>query len=107
MSSIGAAADVGLKSVLVAFDFSEASHKPLRHALAIARHYKAEFYLAHVVSHIGYTIAGPEALELACERTRRDAQQLEQELLESGALAGLHYEFIVCKGNVWEQLEIV
>lgn len=107
MSPIGAAADVGLKSVLIASDFSGASRKPLRHALAVARHYGAKFYLVHVVSHIGYTIAGPEALNLAIERTRRDAKQQEQELLESGALAGLHHEFIVREGNVWEQLELV
>jgi nucleotide-binding universal stress UspA family protein len=107
MSSLGTAADVGLKSVLIAYDFSEASQKPLRHALAIARHFGAKFYFAHVVSHIGYTIAGPEALQLAIEKTQRDAQRLEHELLKSGALAGLHYEFIVREGNVWEQLELV
>ena len=107
MSSIGSAAGVGIKSVLIASDFSEASRKPLHHALAIARHYGAKFYLVHVVSHLGYTIAGQEALYLAIERTRRDAQQLEKELLESGALAGLQYEFIVREGNVWEQLELV
>jgi nucleotide-binding universal stress UspA family protein len=96
-----------IKSVLMATDFSEASQKPLRHALAIARHYGAKVYLAHVVSHIGYTIAGPEALQLATEKTRRDAQELEHQLLESGALAGLNYEFIVREGSVWEQLELV
>jgi len=85
MSSIEATADVGVKSVLIAYDFSEASHKPLHHALAIARHYGAKFYLVHVVSHIGYTIAGPEALNLAFEKTQRDARQLEKELRESGA----------------------
>jgi nucleotide-binding universal stress UspA family protein len=107
MSSIAAVAGAGLKSVLIAYDFSEASHKPLHHALAIAHHYGAKFYLAHVVSSIGYTIAGPEASDLAIERTRRDAQQLEQGLLESGALVGLHHEFIVREGKVWEQLELV
>jgi nucleotide-binding universal stress UspA family protein len=107
MLSMGAVEDVGLKSVLIASDFSEASRKPLRHALSIARHYGAKFHLAHVVSHIGYTIAGPEALNLAVERTRRDAQKLEQELLEGGALVGLHNEFIVREGDVWEQLELI
>jgi len=48
MSSSVTAADIALKSVLIAFDFSEASQKPLHHALAIARHYGAKFYLAHV-----------------------------------------------------------
>lgn len=107
MSSTGPVANVGVKSVLVAFDFSEASRKPLRHALAVARHYGAKFHLAHVVSHVGYTIAGPEALKLAIEKTQRDAQQLEQELLKSGALAGLAYEFLLREGNVWEQLELI
>src|SRR6266478_5127867 len=107
MSSTVTAPDIALKSVLVAFDFSEASQKPLHHALAIARHYGAKFYLAHVVSGLGYTIAGQEALSLAAERTRRTAQELEQELLKSGALTSLHYEFIVREGNVWEQLQLL
>ncbi len=107
MSSSATAADIALRSVLIAFDFSEASQKPLHHALAIARHYGAKFYLAHVVSGIGYTIAGQEALSLAAERTRRTAQQLEQELLQSGALAGLHHEFIILEGNIWEQLGLL
>ena len=107
MSSRGAVSAVAVKSVLIASDFSETSQKPLHHALAVARHFAAKFYLAHVVSHVGYTIAGPEALQLAIEKTRRDAQQLEQKLLETGALNGLHYEFIIREGNVWEQLEQV
>jgi len=72
MSSAVTAPDIALKSVLVAFDFSQASQKPLHHALAIARHYGAKFYLAHVVSGIGYTIAGQEALNLAAERTQEN-----------------------------------
>lgn len=107
MSSVGAAADIGLKSVLIASDFSEASLKPLAHALSIARHFGAKFYFANVVSHVGYAIAGPEALKLSVERTLQDAQELEQKLLESGALAGLQYEFLVREGDVWEQLEQV
>ncbi len=107
MSSTRAAADVAVKSVLISFDFSEPSYKALRHALAIARHYGAKFYLAHVVSHVGYAIAGAGALQLATATTEREAQQLEKELVESGALKGLHHEFIVREGNVWEQLELV
>lgn len=107
MSSIGAAADVGVKSVLIAHDFTEASSKPLHRALVIARHYKAKFYLAHVVSSLGYTIAGPEASELAVERTQREVKQLENDLLDRGDLAGLEHEFIVREGNISEQLELL
>ncbi len=105
MSSIASAVGLRLKSVLVATDFSETSEKAIRHALAITRHYDAKFYLAHVVSGLGYVIAGPEALELASERASREAQQLEHNLIENGSLAGLDHEFIVCQGIIWEELQ--
>lgn len=66
------ATDVHLKSVLVATDFSEASEKALHHALAIARHYHAKIYLAHVVSSLGFTLAGPEATTEAAALAVRD-----------------------------------
>jgi len=62
MSFVGSALDLRLKSVLLATDLSPASVKPLHHALAIARHYRAKLYVAHVVSPIPYLMAGPEAL---------------------------------------------
>lgn len=105
MSFVASGVNLRLKSVLVATDLSEASQKPLSHALAIARHYGAKFYLAHVVSALGYTIAGPEALQLAYEATLRELQQLKYKLSDSGALAGLDHEFIVCQGIVWEELQ--
>ena len=100
-------ADVGLKSVLVAYDFSDASRKPLHHALAIARHFQAKLFIAHVVSSIGYGIAGPGVAQLACEGSVRDAHGLEADLLKSGALASLEYEFIIREGIVWDQLKLV
>lgn len=107
MSSHAASADVGLKSVVVAYDFSDASRKPLNHALAIARHFQAKLYIVHVVSSIGYEIAGPEVAQLACDGSVRDAHGLEAELLKSGALAGLEYEFMIRRGIVWDQLKLV
>jgi nucleotide-binding universal stress UspA family protein len=104
MASIASPLDVQVKSVLIATDFSESSEKPLRHALAIARHYGAKFYLAHVVSSLGYTLAGAAALEAATDAVCRDARQLEDQLVKNGALAGLHHEVIVRQGQVWEQL---
>jgi nucleotide-binding universal stress UspA family protein len=98
---------VGLTSILLAYDFSEASRKPLHHAIAIARHFRAKLYIVYVVSSVGYAIAGPEASQLACEGSIRDAHQLEAELLKIGELTGLPYEFIICEGNVWEGLELV
>lgn len=96
---------IAVKSVLFASDFSCASENPLRHALAIARQHGANFYLAHVVPPDGYTIGCAGAVRLAIDTARRDSEQLNQQLLQSGALAGLRHEFIVREGNVWEQLD--
>ena len=107
MSSIAVSTLVGVKSVLIATDFSPVSDKPLRHALAVARHYGAKFYLAHVVSSIGFTLAGPDAANTACQAVWRDARELEDELVKKGALAGLQHEVIVRQGDVWEELDKV
>jgi nucleotide-binding universal stress UspA family protein len=107
MSLVAPAADLQLKSILVATDFSEASEKALRHALAIARHYGAKFYLVHVVSSLGFTLVGPDAVSAAAEAVWRDARKLEDDLVQRGALAGLRHEAIVRQGNVWEELEKV
>ena len=105
MALVAANGDIHLKSVLIATDFSEASDKAARHALAIARHYGAKLYLAHVVSSLGFTIVGPDAVNLATEIVSRDACELENRLVQSGALAGLAHEVIVRQGNVWDELD--
>jgi nucleotide-binding universal stress UspA family protein len=50
-----------VRSISVAYDFSNASRKPLLHALTIARHFGAKLHVAYVVSSIGYEIAGSGA----------------------------------------------
>ena len=107
MSTTAESTEIGLKSVLAAYDFSDASRKPLRHAVAIARHFGAKLYVAHVVSSVGYVIAGPEASRLGYAGAVRDAHELETSLQKAGLLNGLQYEFIVCEGNVWEQVEAI
>lgn len=96
-----------VKSVLVASDFTEASQKPLRHAIGIARHFKAKFYLGHVVSSVGYTIAGADALDLATNAAHRDVAEVERKLEQDGTLAELSHEFIVRRGEIWEELEAI
>jgi nucleotide-binding universal stress UspA family protein len=105
MTLVSASGDIHLKSVLIATDFSEASDKALRHALAIARHYGAKLYLVHVVSSLGFTLVGPDAVALATDIVWRDASELENRLVQSGALIGLPHEVIVRQGNVWEELD--
>ena len=57
------------------------------------------------MSALGYTIAGAEATQLACEAASRDIAKLEHDLSEKGALFGLEHKFIVRQGNVWQELD--
>jgi nucleotide-binding universal stress UspA family protein len=98
------AGEVGLKSILVASDLTEDSRKPLLRAISIARHFKAKLYVAHVVSGLGFTIAGAEATDLAAAAARREAAEAEQKLAASGALDGVAHEILVRQGDVWNEL---
>ncbi len=95
------------RSVLIATDFSTASEEPLRHALAIARLYRSRFCLAHVVSSLGLTIAGPGAIAACEEAVSRDAAHLRDFLIRTGALNGVEHKFIVRQGEIWPELQEV
>jgi len=96
---------VGFSHVLVAIDFSQSSEKALRHGVAIAQHYGADFYLSHVVASLGYTLAGGEAVALAEAAALKDALRRETELVESGALACVPHHLIVSQGEIWKELQ--
>lgn len=106
-SEANKAIGVRLNSILVATDFSAASEKAVRHAIAIARHYHSKIYLMHVVSSLGFTMAGPDSVATASDLARRDLGKLEQQIMVSGAVAGLTHEVIIREGEVWEELEKV
>jgi nucleotide-binding universal stress UspA family protein len=92
------------RSILIATDFSEASENALHHALALARFYGSRFCLAHVVSSLGLTMAGPGAIAACEEAVPREAARLEALLVRTGALAGIQYKFIVRHGELWPEL---
>jgi nucleotide-binding universal stress UspA family protein len=98
-------ATVKFRSILLATDLSPASQRPLRHAISIARYYGATLYITYVVSALGFTMCGPEAVRLAIEASGRDMANLEQELSRSGLLDGVQCRFIVCDGNIRTELE--
>jgi nucleotide-binding universal stress UspA family protein len=77
MSTATRTLDLHLASILIATDFSHASEKPLNHALAIARRFGAHFYVAHIVSALGFAMAGPEATCAAEDAVCHDASQLQ------------------------------
>lgn len=92
------------KTVLVATDLSGCADKALEHGVAIARHYGAKLFIVHVVSSLGFTIAGPEAVGLAAEATERDIEGLVAGLMSSGKLNGVDVEPFVLEGNIEEQI---
>jgi nucleotide-binding universal stress UspA family protein len=92
------------RSLLIATDFSEASEKALRHSLALARFYGSRLCLAHVVSSLGLTMAGPSAIAACEEAALREAAQLEMSLVRTAALAGIQRKFLVRRGELWPEL---
>ena len=92
------------RSILIATDFSEASEKALRYSLALARFYESKFCLAHVVSSLGLTMAGPGAIAACQEAVSREAADLEDSLIQTGALTGIQHKFIVRQGELWPEL---
>jgi len=92
------------RSILIATDFSEASEKALHYSLALARFYGSKFCLAHVVSSLGPAMAGPGAIAACEEAVSRDAAELENSLIQTGALTGIQHKFIVRQGELWPEL---
>src|SRR5271165_6519343 len=92
------------RSILVATDFSEASEKALRYSLALARFYESKFCLAHVVSSMGLTMVGPDAIAACEESVSREAADLQDSLIQTGALTGIQHKFIVRQGELWPEL---
>jgi nucleotide-binding universal stress UspA family protein len=93
------------RSLLIATDFSEASEQALRHSLSLARFYGSRFCLAHVVSSLGLTIAGPGAIAACEEAVSREAAELEDSLVRTGVLTGVQHKFVVRHGELWPELQ--
>ena len=94
-----------IRHVLAAIDFSESSEKALRHAIAIARCYRSNFHLVHVVSPLAFLMVGPDAVAMAAEAASRDMKLLEQRLSESGAFTDISHDCTVAQGEIWQELQ--
>ena len=93
-----------MRRVLVATDFSPVSEKALHHAISIARRYNAKFYIVHVVSSWGFSVAGYEAAVEAAKLAYNDLRELSSRLIQGGALKDVDYEIMVAIGDFWEEL---
>ena len=93
------------KSVLFCTDLSPESQNALRHALAVARHFHATLHVAHVVSSVGFNVAGPDALACAHDAASRDLDTLRTKLALRGSLNGIALDTQICDGDVGEQID--
>ena len=89
-----------LKNILFPTDFSERSAAALPYAAAIARHYDAKIYLAHVVVS-EEAVSSPAAVTPA---NWTIAQQEMAILDRCDLLNGLQYETLVEEGELWDVL---
>lgn len=99
--------EIQLKSILVASDFSQASEKALRFAVSLARHYSSKIYLVNVVSSLGLTMAGPDAIVEAAQFAEREVAGVKERLRRGGILDGVQFEVLVRQGDIWRELQKV
>lgn len=101
------ASDIQLQSVLVATDFSPSSEKAVQYAAALARRYGSKFYMAYVVSSLGFSLVGPDALAAATDLAWKDAREFESKLSRDGKLRDIEHDVVVRAGEIWPELESI
>ena len=101
MPLVEAKARISVKNILFPTDFSERSAAALPYAAAIARHYDAKIYLAHVV--VSEEVASsPAGVPPVSNWTL--AQQEMAILDRCDLLNGLQYQALVEEGELWDVL---
>jgi nucleotide-binding universal stress UspA family protein len=98
---------IEIKRILYTTDFSDASRAALPVVGAIARHYGARIYAAHVWSPPIYPMVSPEVVSVMDRQQQKEVQEELERLLRMQALAGTSGETIVRRGAPAEQLERV
>ena len=93
---------VALKNILFATDFSDSFFAALPHVAAIARHYEATVYLAHVILTKTYPRVSPEAVPYVFEDTTRNAEEQLKGI--SKRLEGMPVKFLLAHGEVTDTL---
>ncbi len=105
MKPLEATADVALRNILVATDFSPASDSALTTALRIAQRYNAKVTLAHVFRPEAYHSVAADARQRALDDAWREAQRQIMDQLIAGRLTGVANEVVVAQGDsIWEAL---
>jgi len=95
---------IQLREVLCASDFSEHSVSVLAHAGAIARRYRSQLYVAHVIPTDVYRSVPAEVLGEALKQTRGYVQDAMRNQLAMDFLQRVPHEAVIREGTVASEL---
>lgn len=99
MKTVEAGERIALKSMLFATDFSPHSDLAMPYAAAIARHYGAKLYGAHVVSSEDYLFTAPDLWPAHMEQEKQLQREVVQRIDRS--LGAIPHEALFGVGDVW------
>ncbi len=102
MKTLEAGKRIALSNILFATDFSPYSDVALPYALAIAHHYGAKLYGAHVVNTEDYLFTAPDLWPAHLQREDQLRQEVTGRIDEQ--LRGVRHEALFGEGDVWNVL---
>jgi nucleotide-binding universal stress UspA family protein len=91
--------------ILYATDFSRQSETALPFVRSIAHKYGSKILAAHVLSPPPLGIATPIAMQAVTTQALREAQHREE--IAEGKLKGTRHEFLLRRGEIWEELAAI
>ena len=100
-AAVNPAARVTFRNVLFATDFSSSSEAALPYALAVARAYDSQLYVAHVIRPDLFQMVPPEEAISLQQSTRRHAEEQMARLLISGSLRDVPHHVLMAEGPLW------
>jgi nucleotide-binding universal stress UspA family protein len=107
MSYVSLTARIGLRNVVLATDFSDASQAAVGYAAAIAKTYQGRVYAVHVIVPEVYTYTPVETLPQIEETVQRWAEEQMKALMGSEQLRDVPHEGMVRHDEIWDGLEQV
>jgi len=98
---------VEFKQILIATDFSEASHRGFEYAVAMARHYGAALSVVHSFPLEPRAPVPIYPLPRELDRDRLEAEEALKKLGEQARTHNLNAQLLLEQGSVWEVLASV
>jgi nucleotide-binding universal stress UspA family protein len=106
MEQLSTRKGIALQRILIATDFSTASHRALDFAIAIARHYGSRLFIMHAVPPDPHDRIPVDHFPRELDRPRLEAEnQLAQLEEDEPRLDKVSHKLLLRRGNVWDVLE--